>query len=356
MVVLDTDLRFTGRLITYRRAVRGSAMARLDRRVRVLGWVLRRTASVQTMSAQDIIAAQSRTVGRNAVTDWMFGKMARGVEVQDRTFPGPTQELSLRVYRPSRAGGGVRPLVLNFHGGGFVFGDLNQADWMCSSVAATVGAVVVSVNYRLAPTHPFPAAVEDCYAALTWAAEHASELGAGGPLGVMGESAGGNLSAVVCLLARDRGGPVIAHQALLYPATDTTMSGASVAANADAPILSRSEMLAYRRHYLGDADPADPRVSPLLAEDHSGLAPALVQVAEHDPLRDDGVRYAAALRSAGVPVRLTEYVGMPHGYLNFPGLCRSAPQALAELCSEQAAALASPADEAAGETSGAPSQ
>jgi acetyl esterase len=312
----------------------------MDRRVRVLGWVLRRTMSVSTMSEHDIIAAQARKLTHNPVIDRVFGAVARGVELEDRTFPGPTEELPLRIYRPAGAGGGHRPLVVNFHGGGFVLGGLDQADWMCSSVAATVGAVVVSVDYRLAPTHPFPAAVEDCYVALTWAAEHASELGAGGGLGVMGESAGGNLSAVLCLLARDRGGPVIGHQALLYPATDMTMTSSSIAENADAPILSRADMRAFRQHYLGAADPADPRLSPLLAENHGGLPPALIQVAEHDPLRDDGVRYAAALRSAGVPVRLTEYVGMPHGYLNFPGLCRGAPQALAELCAEQATALA----------------
>ena len=169
---------------------------------------------------------------------------------------------------------------------------------------------------------------------------------AGGPgeaaprIGVMGESAGGNLSAVMCLLARDRGGPPVSHQALLYPPTDLTRMPPNAAKSL---IISEPEMLAFRRLYLGDADPADPSVSPLLAEDHSGLPPALIQVAEHDPLRGDGVRYAAALRSAGVPVRFTEYVGMPHGYLNFPGICRSAPQALAELCAEQKAVLAQPA-------------
>jgi acetyl esterase len=254
----------------------------------------------------------------------------------------------VRVYRPARAGPGARPLILNFHGGGFVFGDLRLADWMCSSVAVTVGAVVVSVDYRLAPGHPFPAAVDDCYAALVWAAGHAADLGAGGPgteapaprIGVMGESAGGNLSAVTCLLARDRGGPAISHQALLYPPTDLTRMPPNAAKSL---IISEPEMLAFQRLYLGGADPADPRASPLLAKDHSSLPPALIQVAEHDPLREDGVRYAAALRSAGVPVRLTEYVGMPHGYLNFPGLCRSAPQAMAEICAEQKAALGQPA-------------
>lgn len=116
-------------------------------------------------------------------------------------------------------------------------------------------------------------------------------------------------------------------------------------ATASTPFLSGPEMEAYRRHYLADADPSDPMASPLLASDHHGLPPALIQVAEHDPLRDDGIRYAAALRAAGVPVRLTEYVGMPHGYLNFPGLCRVAPQALAEICAEQTAALAQPSPE-----------
>lgn len=133
------------------------------------------------------------------------------------------------------------------------------------------------------------------------------------------------------------------HQALLYPATDMrgTPSGAP-----GTPILSPAEMAAFRRHYLGDGDGRDPRASPLLAPDHRGLPPALVQVAEHDPLREDGVRYADALRAAGVPVRFTEYVGMPHGYLNFPGVCRSAPQAMAEVCAEQRIALAPAAEPA----------
>jgi acetyl esterase/lipase len=207
--------------------------------------------------------------------------------------------------------------------------------------------VVVAVDYRLAPTHRFPAAVEDSYAALVWAAKNAAELGAAGPIGVMGESAGGNLAAVISLLARDRGGPVIGHQALSYPATNMTTHGKPAATTA-MPFLSPTEMLAYRGMYLGpDGDPADPMASPLLAQDHSKLPSALVQVAEHDPLRAEGISYAAALRAARVPVRLTEYVGMPHGFLNFPGLSRSAPQALAELCTEQTLALATPGELAA---------
>jgi acetyl esterase len=316
-------------------------MAPMDRRLQLWAWLVRRQASIAGKSEAAVIALQSRPAPSNAISNFIFGTVASGTEVSNRIIPGPGGDLPVRIYRPvTQAGPQPRPLVLNVHGGGFVFGDLRLCDWLCSQVAVTVGAVVVSVDYRLAPRHRFPAAVEDSYAALVWAADSAATLGAGGPVGVMGESAGGNLAAVLCLLARDRGGPALSHQVLLYPATDMT---AQHPATASTPFLSGPEMEAYRRHYLADADPSDPLVSPLLASDHHQLPPALIQVGEHDPLRDDGIRYAAALRAAGVPVRLTEYVGMPHGYLNFPGLCRIAPQALAEICAEQTAALAQPA-------------
>lgn len=327
-------------------------MAPIDPRLRAWAWLSRRLAPVATMSDSAIVALQARRVPANAVTGWLFGSVAPGVEVTNRSAPGPAGDIAIRVYRPAGAsttgngtGNGtsaVRPLVLYFHGGGFVFGSLEIGDWLCGSVAARVGAVVVSVNYRLAPTHRFPAAVEDCYAVLAWAAGSAGEPAAAGPIGVLGESAGANLAAVTCLVARERGGPAISHQALIYPVTDMTDSvPAKARATRTTPFLSADEMLAYKRLYLGpDGDPAHPWASPLLAPDHSGLPPALVQVAEHDPLREDGLRYAAALRAAGVPVRLTEYVGMTHGFVNFPGLSRSAHQALAELCAEQAAALA----------------
>lgn len=314
-------------------------MAAIDRRVRVWDWVMRRQSSVATMTEARIIATQSRTLPNNALVNRIFGRVAPGAEVRDLTISGPAGDIPVRVYRTAAASVGDRPLILNFHGGGFVFGNLRLSDWICSSVAVAVGAVVMSVDYRLAPLHPFPAAVDDCYAALVWAADNAAQLGAATParIGVMGESAGGNLSAVMCLLARDRGGPRIGHQALLYPPTDMARVAESPARSL---IISGAEMHAFRRLYLNGADPADPRVSPLRAADLAGLPPALIQVAEHDPLREDGVLYAAALRSAGVPVRFTEYVGMPHGYLNFPGICRAAPQALAEICAEHTARLA----------------
>ena len=313
----------------------------MDLRVRALGVALR-PMSVARMSDARVLRLQRlqrRGIRRGRVTDLLLGAVAEGVELTDQTVPGPAGDMRVRIHRPA-GDGGPRPLVVHFHGGGWTFGGLDAADWLCSRVAAGVGGVVVSVEYRLAPVHPFPAAVEDCYAALEWAAAHAGELGAdAGRLGVMGESAGGNLSAVACLLARDRSGPPIAHQALLYPSTDLTLASPSIARHATAPVLSRADVLAFREHYLGDGDRRDPLASPLHAADHGGLPPALVQVAEHDPIRDDGVRYAEALRAAGVPVRCTEYQGMPHGYLNFPQFCRSAPRALAELCAEQTAAL-----------------
>src|SRR3984885_1559352 len=319
-------------------------MARVDLRLRAWGWLTRRMVSVAKMSDAEVIALQAKQVPVNAVTNWLFGAVAPGVDVADRTVPGPAGDLKVRVYRPAADGAATRagrPPGVYFHGGGFALGSLDMGNWICGLVAASVGAVVVSADYRLAPSHVFPAAVEDCYAALAWAAGNAAELGATGRIGVMGESAGGNLAAVACLIARERGGPAISHQALIYPATDMTRT-APATADPHAPFLSATEISAYKRLYLGpDGDPASPWASPLLA-DHAGLPPALIQVGEHDPIREDGVRYAAALRAAGVPVRFTEYIGMTHGFVNFPGLSRAAHQAMAEVCAEQSAALVPP--------------
>jgi len=330
-------------------------MARMDLRARAFAWLTRRQGSVASMTDEQVVALQKRPVPDSKLTNWIFGVTPAGVTASDQVIPGSAGDIPIRVYRGSAGGGqDQRPLVLYFHGGGFVLGGLRMGDWMCGNVAAQVGAVVVSVDYRLAPLHPFPAAVEDCYAALAWAAGEGG-LGASGPIGVMGESAGGNLSAVVALAARDRGGPAIAHQALLYPATDMSASGTSAAAaraSKNPAFVHADEIEAYHRMYLGTGgDASNPLASPMLAPSHEGLPPALIVVGEHDPLHDDGVRYARVLRAAGVPVRLTDYVGMPHGFLNFPGLCRSAPQALSELIAEQKAALA-PAGQSAQEPAG----
>jgi acetyl esterase/lipase len=314
-------------------------VARLDLRVRLAGRAFG-SLSIARMDDARLARVQQQRIPHNPLTDLVFGAVARGVELTDESAAGAEGPVPVRVYRPHGAGAGPLPLVVDFHGGGWTIGSLDSADWLSSNVAVSLPAVVVSVDYRLAPQHRWPIAAEDCYAALVDLVDRAGELGADpARVAVMGDSAGGNLAAVVSLMSRDRSGPAIGFQGLLYPATDLTLGSPSIERNAHAPILTRDDVVAFRDHYLGGQDPRLPYASPLHAADHRGLPPALVQVAEHDPIRDDGLRYADALRSAGVPVRTTEYVGMPHGYLSFPRLCRCAPQALAELCREMGTAL-----------------
>jgi acetyl esterase len=300
--------------------------------MRRIGKVMRRMpgASVAKATPEEI----ERNSGAGApelVASILMGRRPRGVATEDRTADG----IPVRVYTPPGTAA-ARPLIVYFHGGGFVFGDLRGGDWICGEVARGLDAVVVSVDYRLAPKHPFPAGVDDCFAGLAWAAAHADELGADAArIGVMGESAGGNLAAVVALMARDAG-PALAHQALLYPVTGAHDSE-SRRANADAFILTLADMRKFDELYAGDA--ADWRVSPLIAPSLAGLPPALVVVGGHDPLHDDGVLYAGALRAAGVAVELIDYPAMPHGFLNFPRFARDARPAIAAVIRSQRAAL-----------------
>ncbi len=321
-------------------------MAKLDLRVRAFAWLFAHTpgGSVDTMTPEQIVKAQEMLAGHGKLTTGVTGKLAKGVEKQDRVIVQDGERVPVRIYRAVHQPAGS-PVVVHFHGGGWTLGALDHSDWLCSQVCLGVGAVVVSVDYRLAPVHRFPTAVLDSLAAVTWVAGHGDELGADASrIAVMGDSAGGNLAAVVCQVLRDRGGPAIAHQSLIYPATDLrTPEHFDVDApdRKDWPILSSAVMVTFRDQYLGpDGDADSPMASPILAEDLSGLPPALVQVAEYDPLRDDGIRYARALQHAGNQVRLTEYVGMPHGYFSFPAVIRgSVRQALAEVCAEQRLAL-----------------
>jgi acetyl esterase len=262
--------------------------------------------------------------------------------VDDRVIPGPGGDLPVRIYTPD--GDASRPLIVYFHGGGFVFCSLDTHDNTCRRLANANGAVVVSVDYRLAPEHCFPAPLDDCYAATVWAHEHAAELDADPDrLVVAGDSAGGNLAAATALLARDRGGPPIRFQLLVYPVIDAACDAASYVENAEGYFLEAQAMRWFWQQYLGpDGDGSDPLAAPLRA-DLAGLPPALVVTAEFDPLRDEGEAYAAALRAAGVDASATRYDGMIHGFWSMPMFFPEADQATREIATALNATLSIPA-------------
>jgi len=257
----------------------------------------------------------------------------------DRRIPGPAGEIPVRIYHPTATG--RLPMVVFLHGGGFVMGSLATHDPLCQQIAAGVPAVVVSVDYRRAPENKFPAAVDDAEAATRWAAAHADELGADPDrVAIAGDSAGGNLAAVVARRLRDAGGPRLCFQLLAYPATDMTASSPSVRENAEGYLLTYADMLWFGEQYLrGPEDTTDPDASPLLVEDLSGLPPALVLTAEFDPLRDEGEAYARRLAEAGVPVRSVRYPGLIHGFLNIDGIVDAAAAAVDETIAELRRAL-----------------
>jgi acetyl esterase len=235
--------------------------------------------------------------------------------IEDRTIAGHEADLPIRIYTPAE--NEARRALVYFHGGGWVIGSIETHDALCRMVANRAGCAVVSVEYRLAPEHRFPAATEDAYAAVGWACEHAEELGAASDrIAVGGDSAGGNLAAVVCLMARDRGGPSIDLQVLLYPITDHNLDTPSYLTYADRFMLTRDAMAWFWQHYLVDeGDKNHPYVSPLRAPDLAGLPRALVITAQCDPLCDEGDAYARRLEAAGVPVTHACYPGMIHGFV-----------------------------------------
>lgn len=262
------------------------------------------------------------------------------VDARDATVPGSGGDIPIRIFRPPDATAEL-PVVVYLHGGGWVIGDLDTHDGICRQLAAGTPAVVVSVDYRLAPEHRFPAALEDAWAATGWVADHGDELGGDtGRLAVAGDSAGGNLAAAVAIRARDAGGPRLAFQLLVYPVTDLTRAQPSYVENGQGYMLTSEAMAWFVHHYLGGTDPTDPEASPLFAADLSGLPPALVMTAEFDPLRDEGEAYAARLAEAGVPARLRRYDGMIHGFLSMGGLIEGAKPAVADAVDALRAGLA----------------
>ncbi|MCU1427959.1 MAG: Esterase/lipase [Actinomycetia bacterium] len=250
--------------------------------------------------------------------------------LEDRSVPGLQGDIPVRIYRPSSDDG--LPILVWLHGGGWTIGSVDVHDPITRAIANAAACIVVSVDYRLAPEHPFPAGLDDCWAALTWVAEHAGEFG-GDParIAVGGDSAGGNLSAVCALLARDAGGPRLAMQLLVYPATDAASDTESYRTNGEGYLLELKQMRWFYDCYTrngGDAN--DWRISPLRVESVEGVAPALVITAEYDPLRDEGEAYARRLSDAGVPVTLTRYDGMIHAFYGLGETFDDAKRALDE--------------------------
>jgi acetyl esterase len=247
----------------------------------------------------------------------------------------------LRLYRgAATAAGGTLPALVYFHGGGWVIGDLDTHDSLCRHLANAARCIVVAVDYRLAPEHKFPAAVEDCFAATSWVAREAVALGIDRErLAVGGDSAGGNLAAVVSLIARDRGAPKLRCQALLYPAVECGMTHPSHDRFAEGYLLTRPTMRWFYEHYLREpADIDDWRASPLRADDLSGVAPALVLTAGNDVLRDEGEAYARRLQEAGVAVQLRHFPDQIHGFLTMGKIIEAAQPALDDIAAALQAA------------------
>ncbi|SOX53481.1 alpha/beta hydrolase [Mycobacterium ahvazicum] len=250
------------------------------------------------------------------------------LRVEDRTIDGSAGAIAIRIYwPPTDSGDALLPVVVYFHGGGFVIGDLDTHDGTAREHAVGADAIVVSVDYRLAPEHPYPAAVQDAWAATRWVAEHGAELGADtARLAVAGDSAGGNIAAAVAQRTRDEGGPSIAFQLLWYPSVMWDQSLPSFAENATAPILDTRAIAQFSRWYAGDLDLSNPPVgmAPGRAKNLAGLPPAYIGVAGYDPLRDDGITYGKALAAAGVPAEVHNAETMVHGYLGYAGVVPAA--------------------------------
>jgi acetyl esterase len=295
----------------------------------------------QVGSSFDVTAGDLAEIRRTLDEGARLGPRPEIASLQDLAVPGPAGPIPVRVYRPAPQG--ELPVLVYFHGGGWAICSLETHDATCRQLANDAGCAVVSVDYRLAPEHRFPAAPEDCFAALEWVAKNAAAIGADASrIAIGGDSAGGNLTAAVALMARDRSGPRLCHQLMVYPVTDHSFDTPSYRENAAGPLLTRDTMRAFWKLYLArDADGANPYASPLRAADLSGLPPAHVVTAEYDPLRDEGEAYGRRLAAAGVPTLVRRYDGMIHGFLGFTEAIDCAREAMADVVRELRRALAS---------------
>ncbi|HWC02258.1 MAG TPA: alpha/beta hydrolase [Methylomirabilota bacterium] len=260
-----------------------------------------------------------------------LGPFEEVAAVTDHRVPVAGAEVTVRTYSPG--GPGPHPVLVYYHGGGWVIGDLYTHDGLCRSLTNAARCVVASVDYRLAPEWKYPVAADDAYAALRWVVANAARLGLDPRrVAIGGDSAGGNLATVAALMARERGGPALLHQVLIYPVTDNDLNTLSYIENSTGYILTREGMRWFWNHYLAhERQGLEPHASPLRAPSLAGLPPALVITAECDPLRDEGEAYAARLRDAGVPVTVTRYAGMFHGFVRMTRILDKARTALDEI-------------------------
>ena len=260
--------------------------------------------------------------------------------VEDRAIPGPAGDIPVRIYTP--AGEVPHPILVYYHGGGWVIGDLETSDGISRAFANTAASIVVAVGYRLAPEHKYPAAVDDAFAALNWVAEHADEIGGDAKrVAVFGESAGANLAAIVAQLAKDAGGPQLAYQVLAYPVTNFAFDTESYQENGDDYYLTEESMRWFWGLYLNDESEAvDPKASPLLREDVSDLPPGIVVTPEYDPLRDEGEAYGMRLQEAGVDFEIWRAEGMIHDFLGMTNILPEAKEAIETLGGKLQAAFA----------------
>lgn len=310
----------------------------LDWKIKVLAWLLNQSKPIMLMNLADL--RQKNEQSRLAVIDWLkYGRKLKLPKITDQRAVGRHGDIPVRLYYPSLQSLQANqqpsqlPCAIFFHGGGWVTGNIETHDHFCRQIAYDSGVLVISVEYRLAPTFPYPIPLEDCYDATLWVTQNAAALGVDGhQLMVMGDSAGGNLAAAVCLMARDLGGLDIQRQILIYPVVDGTLNHPSMEQYADAPVLTKAAMEFFVEQYADSPVEVQlPYFSPLLAKDLSQLPPALVITAAYDPLRDEGQAYARRLQTAGVPTQVTDYAGMVHGFLSFPRFCHGAKTARDEI-------------------------
>jgi len=310
----------------YRRAPQGLIGLRLKLLFFVVRWTVRLGLGG---SARQLVTQPIAQRKANKAAAWTTYPLPPDVAMAYHQIVARSGPLTLKKYRPPRLNPAA-PRLLFLHGGGWVTGGVDTLDHLCASLSRSAECEIFSVDYRLAPEAPFPGGLEDCYDALQWIAGDPSSgpLPRGG-IAVMGESAGANLAAALCVLNARRNGPPIRHQTLIYPCVDATLSSPSM--DNGPPGFRKSDIAQLVDLYRGSASLTDPLLSPLYAENHAELPQALIITADLDPARDDGDRYAQCLAAAGVPVRYLNYLGMPHGFFFMPRICRAEAEARAQI-------------------------